>query len=79
MIHVKTAEQAQALPEIESEFFEITIETLPDGTTVRTEKPRGICGPGIEGDDIILFVDTDGISKKIVYTEQGPAKIRFIV
>ena len=77
MIHVKTWEQAAALPEIESEFFEITIKTLSDGTTVRTEKPRGICGPGIAGDDIILFVDSDGISKKIVYTEQGPAKLRF--
>jgi len=34
-----------------------------------------LIGEGVEGDGIMLFIDTDEITKKIIQTEDGPAKI----
>lgn len=37
-----------------------------------------LCGSGICGDEIILFVDHDGRSMQVVHTEEGrPAKMEF--
>lgn len=73
---VKTLEQAIALPEIQSEFWEESRETLPDGTTVVHRKARPFSPIGVSGDDIILFTDERG-AWKVVMTENGPAKVRF--
>lgn len=74
---VKTIGQAQALPEIKSEFFETWNETLPNGVTVCHQKVRPLCAHAISGDDIILFTDPDGRAMKVTYTENGPAKTEF--
>lgn len=62
---VKTVEQANSLPEISSAdlFCDSNVPLL--------------IGGGIEGDDIILFVDGDGRTMTIVETKNGPAKMPF--
>jgi hypothetical protein len=71
---VKTIEQAWALPELDNEFYEVSLETKPDGTVVQHMKVSAFCGRGISGDDIILFTDKDGRLMKVIQTESGPAK-----
>lgn len=56
---VKTIEQARSLPEIR--YFDLAFGPLS--------------GKGMEGDDIILFVDEDGRSMKVVETKDGWAKM----
>jgi hypothetical protein len=69
--------EARALPEIEDEFFVTTKRALPDGTILNERAIRPLCGRGISGDDIIMFVDADGRAMKVVQTEDGPAKCEF--
>lgn len=56
---IKTQEQAEALPEITDD--EYMSGPLPLG--------------GLEGDDIMLFIDRDGRSMRVVPTENGFAKL----
>lgn len=74
---VRTGKQARALPEVSSAFWTERVEMLQDGTKVIHREPRMFFGGGIDGDDIILFVDDDGISKQVIETEDGPAKTPF--
>ena len=76
MSGVKTVQEALRLPEIESEIFEFSMETLADGTTVRHRKRRPLSPRDISGDDIIIFSDGER-AWKVVMTESGPAKVRF--
>ena len=72
--HIKTVEEARLLPEINDPMFEDETEEQPDGTFIVKMRIRRLYGEGVEGDDIMLFIDTDGITKKVVQTENGPAK-----
>ena len=74
---VKTVEQAMALPEVESAMWDEVVTTRPDGVTVSELVPRKFCASGVEVDNIILFVDSDGVSKQVIETEDGPAKAPF--
>lgn len=74
-IHVKTIEQAQALPEIDSGIFEYRDEIDPiTHHTVRRQKTRSFSPIGVDGDDIFIFTDKDGRQMRVVGTESGPAK-----
>lgn len=75
--HIKTIEQAQALPEIESEFFTYRQKLDENHDTVNIPVVRKICISYTDDDDILFFTDKDGRSMKVVYTEDGPTKIRW--
>jgi len=75
---IKTVEQAQALPEVDDPFFELTKEIQLDGTKRFTYRPRPLCGDGIDGDSIFSFVDTDGCVMDVIETENGAAKTPFM-
>lgn len=73
--HVKTIEQARALPEILSELFEFVDEIDPvTHHTIRKNIPRKFYVREIDDDDIIFFTDADGRSMQVVGSEAGPAK-----
>lgn len=74
---VKTVEQAMALPEVESAMWDEVVTIRADGVTVKEYKPRKFCAAPVSGDNIILFVDSDGVSKQVIETENGPAKVPF--
>lgn len=58
---VKSRDEAVALPEIDRLAF---LESAWFDST------------GIAGDDIIMFVDDDGVSKEVVETKEGLRKVR---
>ena len=75
---VDTVEKARALPEVDNEFYDVkrTIDQKTGVTTVeRTVRP--FCPRGIDGDEIILFIDSDGRAMKVIGTPNGPAKTEF--
>ena len=74
IIGVKTVKDAQALPEIKDEMFKYWEEIQEDGTTLVKTKIRPLYGAGVEGDDIALFIDTDGRPMKVVSIKEGFAK-----
>ena len=72
---VKTVEQARALPEIRSAFWEFRRETDPKtGITTEHRVPMPFTPRPIQGDEILLFTDTDGRSMQVIWTKDGPAK-----
>ncbi len=77
IIGVKTIKDAQALSEISDDMFQYWEEPQEDGTTLTKCKIRPLYGAGVEGDDIMLFIDTDGRSMKVVSTEDGFKKTVF--
>lgn len=74
---IDTIEKARALPLIENELYEEIREEMPDGTIRISNRVRKLYGRGIEGDEIILFIDSDGTPMKVIATESGPAKTPF--
>ena len=71
----QTTTEARALPEVASPHLEPISQLQSDGTTITHFKIRPLCaGVPREKDDILLFIDTDGESKQVVMTEDGPVK-----
>lgn len=81
-VKVTTLEQARALPEVESVFFDLRRTLLERdepgvgkrGDTIIERVPRQICAHPVDGDQILLFVDSDGRPMQVTYTAEGPAK-----
>ncbi len=69
-----TLEEAQALPEIESEMFEHKTIIRDDGTSIQCVRIRPFVAHAFDDDDIFCFRDKDDRLMKIAYTEDGPAK-----
>jgi hypothetical protein len=70
---ISTIEEARALPEV-SRYIEHRVTDPKTGmTTVSGEVPK-FYPSCTDGDQILLFTDTDGRSMEITYTENGPAK-----
>lgn len=71
---ITTIEDAWALPEVNDPYFDNETEVLASGETVIHRKPRKFVPQPTSGDQILFFVDSDGRSMQVCYTENGPAK-----
>ena len=84
-VKVTTVEQARALPEVSHPFLDERTRILHEddpgvgrrGDMVREYVTRPYCPQPMDGDQILLFVDSDGRRMQIVYTPDGPAKTPF--
>lgn len=77
-IKITTVELARALPEMADPFFEEHRETDPvTGITTISRSVRPFVPTPTDGDQILLFIDSDGRSMKVEYTLEGPVKTEF--
>jgi hypothetical protein len=80
-IAVTTVAQARALPEVAHADFDERRRILDadeaggrKGDTLVERVVRPYCPTPTDGKQILLFIDSDGRSMRIVYTPTGPAK-----
>lgn len=76
MKKVTTVYQARLLPEIDDPYFERSSRIDPvTHHTIIEQVARPFSAAPIDGDSILLFIDSDGRRMQVVYTNEGPAKI----
>lgn len=72
---VTTIEQARALPEVDHPYLDYIYSTdQTTGITTTSRKVRPFVPRPIDGDEILLFMDSDGRSMQVCHTAEGPAK-----
>lgn len=77
-IKVTTVEQARALREVSHPYLDHRDEVDPKtGITTRYMVSVPFSPAPIDGDQILLFIDSDGRSMQVAYRADGPVKARF--
>jgi hypothetical protein len=77
-VKITTVEQARALPEVDGSFYDLVKRLDPETHTLVVERVvRPFVPQPTDGDQILLFIDTDGRRMQVVYTKDGPAKTEF--
>ena len=77
-IKVTTVEQARALREVSHPYMDYRDEVDPKtGITTRHRVAVPFSPHPIDGDEILIFIDSDGRSMQVAYRADGPVKAPF--
>jgi len=71
--NIKTLEEAQALPL--GSLYASESHVDEKGVTIHTPRIKRLRAAPVESDDILMFIDTDGRTMRIVHEEDGPVKV----